>query len=169
MTESPVMIVHCWCSNVNETSVPVIVRCMEHTDSRWDILYTCNANTLYKSKTGLFNWNEAGFKQEHFLKQRSRIWKSSTCIITQCNILHRLPKVFNHPSKSLDSGVESLVWPQMYKIKHLSMMIVPTNICERMDRSQELSEFMSCFVIRCHQQHKSSRKTSLLQNISVNC
>ncbi|CAI9536526.1 unnamed protein product, partial [Staurois parvus] len=70
------------------------------------------------------------------------------------------------PSKSLDSGVpitstqwiqvfQSPPWPQVYKIKHLGMQTASTNICERMGRSQELSEFKRGTVIGCHLCNKS--------------
>ncbi|CAI9559846.1 unnamed protein product [Staurois parvus] len=36
---------------------------------------------------------------------------------------------------------QSPPWPQVYKIKHLGMQTTSTNICERMGRAQELSEF----------------------------
>ncbi|CAI9563275.1 unnamed protein product [Staurois parvus] len=41
------------------------------------------------------------------------------------------------------------------------MQIASTNICERMDRSQELSEFKRGTVIGCHQCNKSIREISL--------
>ena len=52
----------------------------------------------------------------------------------------------------------------MYKFKHLGMQTASTNICERMDRSQELSEFQRGTVIGCHL-CKSSREISSLLNI----
>ena len=51
-----------------------------------------------------------------------------------------LPKVFTHPSNYLKPGVP-IIWPQEYKSKQLGMQTVPTDSCERMGRSQELSEF----------------------------
>ncbi|CAI9557323.1 unnamed protein product [Staurois parvus] len=45
------------------------------------------------------------------------------------------------------------------------MQTASTNICERMDRSQELSEFKRGTVIGCHLCNKSIRKISLLLNI----
>ncbi|CAI9589003.1 unnamed protein product [Staurois parvus] len=45
------------------------------------------------------------------------------------------------------------------------MQTASTNICERMGRSQELSEFKCGTVIGCHLCNKSIRKISLLQNI----
>ncbi|CAI9547689.1 unnamed protein product, partial [Staurois parvus] len=55
--------------------------------------------------------------------------------------------------------------PQVYKIKHLGMQTASTNICERMGRSQELSEFKSGTVIGCHLCNKSICEISLLLNI----
>ncbi|CAI9545395.1 unnamed protein product, partial [Staurois parvus] len=75
-----------------------------------------------------------------------------------------LPKVLGHPSKSLDSG-QSPLWPKVYKIKHLGMQTAPTNICERMGRSQDLSEFRSGTMIGCYQCNKSIREISFLLNI----
>ena len=60
---------------------------------------------------------------------------------------------------------QSLPWPQVYKTKHQGMQTVSTNICERMGRSQELSEFQSGTVIGCHLCNKSSREISSLLNI----
>ncbi|CAI9549603.1 unnamed protein product [Staurois parvus] len=45
------------------------------------------------------------------------------------------------------------------------MQTASTNICERMGRSQELSEFKRGTVIGCHLCNKSIRKISLLLNI----
>ena len=45
------------------------------------------------------------------------------------------------------------------------MQIVSTNICERMGRTQELSEFRRGTVIGCHLCNKSSREMSSLLNI----
>ncbi|CAI9610004.1 unnamed protein product [Staurois parvus] len=45
------------------------------------------------------------------------------------------------------------------------MQTASTNICERMGRSQELSEFKRGTVIGCHLCNKSIRETSLLLNI----
>ncbi|CAI9565647.1 unnamed protein product [Staurois parvus] len=45
------------------------------------------------------------------------------------------------------------------------MQTASTNICERMGRSQELSEFKRCTVIGCHLCNKSIREISLLLNI----
>ena len=52
------------------------------------------------------------------------------------------------------------------------MQTVSTNICERMGRSQELSEFQRGTVIGCHLCNKSSREISSLLNIpqsTVSC
>ncbi|CAI9560272.1 unnamed protein product [Staurois parvus] len=53
----------------------------------------------------------------------------------------------------------------MYKIKHLGMQTASTNICERMGRSQELSEFKCGTMIGCHLCNRSIREISLLLNI----
>ncbi|CAI9557720.1 unnamed protein product [Staurois parvus] len=45
------------------------------------------------------------------------------------------------------------------------MQTASTNICERMGRSQELSEFKRGTVIGCHLCNKSIREIFLLQNI----
>ncbi|CAI9617832.1 unnamed protein product [Staurois parvus] len=45
------------------------------------------------------------------------------------------------------------------------MQTASTNICERMGRSQELSEFKRGTVIGCHLCNKSIREISLLLNI----
>ncbi|CAI9556668.1 unnamed protein product [Staurois parvus] len=45
------------------------------------------------------------------------------------------------------------------------MQTASTNICERMGRSQELSEFRHGTVIGCHLCNKSIRDISLLLNI----
>lgn len=58
-----------------------------------------------------------------------------------------------------------LAWPQVYKIKHSGMQTVKQDICERMGRSQELSEFQRGTVIGCHLCNKSSREISSLLNI----
>ncbi|CAI9616451.1 unnamed protein product [Staurois parvus] len=56
-------------------------------------------------------------------------------------------------------------WSQVYKIKHLDMQTASTNICERMGRSQELSEIKRGTVKGCHQCNKSISEISLLLNI----
>ncbi|CAI9606362.1 unnamed protein product [Staurois parvus] len=53
----------------------------------------------------------------------------------------------------------------MYKIKHLGMQTASTNICERMGRSQELSEFKRGTVKSCYLCNKSNHEISLLLNI----
>ncbi|CAI9559083.1 unnamed protein product [Staurois parvus] len=45
------------------------------------------------------------------------------------------------------------------------MQTASTNICERMGRSQEFSEFKCCTVIGCHLCNKSIHEISLLLNI----
>ncbi|CAI9547737.1 unnamed protein product [Staurois parvus] len=45
------------------------------------------------------------------------------------------------------------------------MQTASTNICERKDRSQQLSEFKCSTVIGCHQCNKSIHEISLLLNI----
>ncbi|CAI9546712.1 unnamed protein product, partial [Staurois parvus] len=60
---------------------------------------------------------------------------------------------------------QSPPWPQVYKIKHLGMQTASTNNCERMGRSQELSEFKCGTVIGCHLCNKSFLEISLLLNI----
>jgi len=60
---------------------------------------------------------------------------------------------------------QSPPWPQVYKFKHLGMQTASTNICDRMGRSQELSEFQRGTVIGCHLCNKSRREISSLQNI----
>ncbi|CAI9559410.1 unnamed protein product [Staurois parvus] len=48
---------------------------------------------------------------------------------------------------------------------HLGMQTASTNICERMGRSQKLSEFKCNTVIGCHLCNKSICEISLLLNI----
>ena len=60
---------------------------------------------------------------------------------------------------------QSFPWQQVYKSKHLHMQTVSTNICERMGRSQKLSEFQRGTMIGCHLCNKSSCEISLLLNI----
>ncbi|CAI9572532.1 unnamed protein product [Staurois parvus] len=45
------------------------------------------------------------------------------------------------------------------------MQTASTNICERMGRSQELSEFKHCTVIGCHLCNKTIHEISLLLNM----
>ena len=45
----------------------------------------------------------------------------------------------------------------MYKFKHLGIQTASTNICERMGRSQELSEFLRGTVIGCYQSLQTSK------------
>ena len=42
---------------------------------------------------------------------------------------------------TVNKAFQLLPWPQVCKSKNLGMQTVSTNICERMCRSQELSEF----------------------------
>ncbi|CAI9585828.1 unnamed protein product, partial [Staurois parvus] len=60
---------------------------------------------------------------------------------------------------------QSPPWPQVYKIKYLGMQAASTNICERMGRSQELSEFNHGTMMGCHLCNKSICEISLLLNI----
>ena len=60
---------------------------------------------------------------------------------------------------------QSFPWPQVYEFKHLGMQTASTNICERMGRSQELSEFQRGTVIGCHLCNKSSREIFSQLNI----
>ncbi|CAI9610215.1 unnamed protein product, partial [Staurois parvus] len=61
---------------------------------------------------------------------------------------------------------QSPPWPQVYKIKHLGMQTASANICERMGRSKELSEFNRGTVIGFHLGTISIHEISLLLNIS---
>ncbi|CAI9602404.1 unnamed protein product, partial [Staurois parvus] len=60
---------------------------------------------------------------------------------------------------------QSPPWSQVYKIKHQGMQTASTYICERMDRSQELSEIKRGPVIGCHLCKKSIHEIFLLLNI----
>ncbi|CAI9575463.1 unnamed protein product, partial [Staurois parvus] len=75
-------------------------------------------------------------------------------------------KYWDTPPNHLIQVFQSPPCPQMYKIKHLGMQTASTNICERMGRSQELSEFKRGQVIGCHLCNKSISQISLLLNIS---
>ncbi|CAI9594221.1 unnamed protein product, partial [Staurois parvus] len=72
--------------------------------------------------------------------------------------IHYIANVLGHPSKSLDSGVP-------ITSVATGMLTVSTNICERMGRSQELSEFKCGTVIGCHLCNKCICEISLLLNI----
>ena len=79
--------------------------------------------------------------------------------------------LLTHPNNQ-NQVFQSLPWPQVYKIKHLGMQTAFTNICERMGRSQELSEFQRGTVIGCHLCPKSSHEIYSLLNIpqsTVSC
>ncbi|CAI9566145.1 unnamed protein product, partial [Staurois parvus] len=69
-----------------------------------------------------------------------------------------LPKVLAHPSKSLD-------WSVPIPSMTTGMQTASTNICERMGRSQDLSDSKRGTVIGCHLCNKSIRDISLLLNI----
>ncbi|CAI9610811.1 unnamed protein product, partial [Staurois parvus] len=74
-------------------------------------------------------------------------------------------KYWDTPPNHWIQVFQSPPWPQMYKIKHLGMQTASTNICEKMDRSQDLSEFKRGTVIGCHLCNKSIYEMSLLLNI----
>ncbi|CAI9561693.1 unnamed protein product, partial [Staurois parvus] len=69
-----------------------------------------------------------------------------------------LAKALAPPSKSLDSGVPITSMAT-------GMQTASTNICERMGRSQELSDSKRGTVIGCHLCNKSIRDISWLLNI----
>ncbi|CAI9603717.1 unnamed protein product, partial [Staurois parvus] len=75
-------------------------------------------------------------------------------------------KYWDTPSNHWIQVFQSPPWPHVCKIKHLGMHTTSTNICERMGRSQELSEFKRGTMIGCHHCNKSICETSLLLNIS---
>ncbi|CAI9549891.1 unnamed protein product, partial [Staurois parvus] len=77
------------------------------------------------------------------------------------------PKYWASPPNHWIQVFQSPPWPQVYKIKHLGMQTASTNICERMGRSQELSEFKRGTVKGCHLCNKSIREISLLLNIPL--
>ncbi|CAI9603277.1 unnamed protein product, partial [Staurois parvus] len=70
------------------------------------------------------------------------------------NILHLIHLQFQSPPG-----------PQLYKVKHLGIHTASSNICERMGRSQELSEFHCGTMIGCHLCNMAIRDISLLLNI----
>ncbi|CAI9570570.1 unnamed protein product, partial [Staurois parvus] len=74
-------------------------------------------------------------------------------------------KYWDTPPNHWIQVFQSPPWPQVYKIKHLGMQTSSTNICERMGRFQEISEFKHGTVIGCHLCNKSIREISLLLNI----
>ncbi|CAI9603113.1 unnamed protein product, partial [Staurois parvus] len=74
-------------------------------------------------------------------------------------------KYWDTPPNNWIQVFQSPPWPQVYKIRHLGIQTASTNICDRMDRSQELSESKRGTVIGCHLCNKSIREISLLLNI----
>ncbi|CAI9590838.1 unnamed protein product [Staurois parvus] len=88
------------------------------------------------------------------------------CMYVTINI-HTLycQKYWDTPPNHWIQAFRSPPWPQLYKIKHLGMQIASTNICERMGRSQQLSEFKHGTVIGCHLCNKSILEISFLLNI----
>ncbi|CAI9621269.1 unnamed protein product, partial [Staurois parvus] len=74
-------------------------------------------------------------------------------------------KYWDTPPNHWIQVCQSPPWPQVYKIKHLGMQAASTNICERMGRSQELSEFRRGTMIGCHLCNKTICDISLLLNI----
>ncbi|CAI9562980.1 unnamed protein product, partial [Staurois parvus] len=76
-------------------------------------------------------------------------------------------KYWDTPPNHWIQVFQSPPWPQVNKIKYLRMQPAFTNICERMGRSQELSEFKSGTVIGCYLCNKSICEISLLLNISL--
>ncbi|CAI9598010.1 unnamed protein product, partial [Staurois parvus] len=71
-------------------------------------------------------------------------------------------KYWDTPPNHWIQVFQSPPWTQVYNIKHLGMQTASTNICERMGRSQELSEFNHDTVIGCHLCNKSICEISLL-------
>ncbi|CAI9607997.1 unnamed protein product, partial [Staurois parvus] len=74
-------------------------------------------------------------------------------------------KYWDTPPNHWIQVFQSSSWPQVYKIKHLGMQAAFTNICERMGRSKELSEFKRGTVIGCPLCSKSICEIFLLLNI----
>ncbi|CAI9623996.1 unnamed protein product, partial [Staurois parvus] len=71
---------------------------------------------------------------------------------------HYIPKSIRTPLQIIGFRCSNQLHGHRYKqIKHLGMQTASTNICERMDRSQELSEFKRGTVISCHLCNKSIR------------
>ncbi|CAI9587094.1 unnamed protein product [Staurois parvus] len=62
---------------------------------------------------------------------------------------------------------QSPPWLRVYKIKHLSMQTASINICDRMGRSQDLSEFKRGTMTGYYLFNKSIRELSLLLNIPL--
>ncbi|CAI9563770.1 unnamed protein product [Staurois parvus] len=76
-------------------------------------------------------------------------------------------KFWGTPSDHWIQVFQSPPWPQIYNIKHLGMQTASIHICEKMGRSQELSEFKRSTVIGCHLCNKSIHEISLLLNIQL--
>ncbi|CAI9610404.1 unnamed protein product, partial [Staurois parvus] len=74
-------------------------------------------------------------------------------------------KYWDTPPNHRIQVFQSPPWPQVYKIKSLGMQTASTNICERMGRSQELSDSKRGTVIGCHLCNKSIYDISWLLNI----
>ncbi|CAI9562803.1 unnamed protein product, partial [Staurois parvus] len=78
-------------------------------------------------------------------------------------------KYWDTPPNHWIQVFQSPPWPQVYKIKHLGMQSASINICERMGRSQELSEFKRGTVIGCHLCNKSIHEINIpLSTVSGN-
>lgn len=77
--------------------------------------------------------------------------------------LHYIAKSIQSPIQIIEIRCSNHFYGhRCIKIKHLRMQTVSTNMCERMSRSQELSEFQCGTVIRCHLCNKSSHEISSL-------
>ncbi|CAI9605525.1 unnamed protein product, partial [Staurois parvus] len=76
-------------------------------------------------------------------------------------------QVFQSPQNHLIRVFQSAPWPQVYKIKPLGMQTDSTNIYERMDRFQELSEFKRGTVIGCQLCNKSIHDIFLATKYSM--
>ena len=79
--------------------------------------------------------------------------------VKQLHILYCQNYSLTHPN-NWNQVFQSLLWPQVYKGKHLGMQTVSTNICERMGHSQELRELQHSTVTGCHLCNKSSCEIS---------
>ncbi|CAI9561359.1 unnamed protein product, partial [Staurois parvus] len=78
-------------------------------------------------------------------------------------------KYWDRPPNLWIQVFQSPPWPQVYKIKHLGMQTASTNICERMSRSQELSEFKHSTMIGCHLCNFLPTKYSMVKCSSMAC